>query len=51
MESDLKKVFYVLVAIGMIGVVSVCIVKPIATKVKAQQTPIENVSFTEGVTP
>ena len=41
MELDLKKVFYVIVAIGMIGVMALCLVQPISKKIQEQKTQID----------
>ena len=49
MELDLKKVFYVIVAIGMIGVMALCLVQPISKKIQEQKTQIEGVDFNAGV--
>ena len=53
MGSDLKKLFWIVVAIGVIGIFSVYVVAPAVTKTKAQKTAIEDIDFTEGtaVTP
>ena len=45
MGDAIKKVFYVIVAIGLCAIIGTFIVKPIVTQVKGQQTQIQNINF------
>lgn len=45
MEMDLKKVFFVIVCITMISVISLAVATPIKTKINAQTTGINGVQF------
>lgn len=45
MEMDLKKVFFVIVCITMIGVISLAVATPIKTKINDQKTVIPAIQF------
>ena len=45
MEIDLKKVFYIIVCVVLIGLIGVNLATPTAGKIKDQKTGIEGISF------
>lgn len=45
MELDLKKVFYIIVCITMIALVTTMVASPIKAKIEAQKSKIESVEF------
>lgn len=45
MELDLKKAFYIIIAIVLLGLIAGAIAKPIYNKINAQTTRIESVDF------
>lgn len=49
MGGDLKDIWKVIVAAGIITLMSVCIVAVIASKIKETKDPLEDIDFTEGV--
>lgn len=45
MDEDLKKIFWVIVAIAVIAVFSVFIVKPAVAKIKGAKSSIESLDY------
>lgn len=45
MEIDVKKIFYIIVAIAAISIITTSIVSPIYKKAKAQREEIEKIDF------
>lgn len=48
MGDDLKKIFWIVVAIGIIGIFATFVVAPAVDKIKDQQTAIEDIDFSSG---
>lgn len=48
MGGDLKDIWKVIIAVGMIGLLTYNVVKIIATKIKDTKEPLESIDFTEG---
>ena len=51
MGDDLKKIFWIVVAIGIIGIFAKFVVEPAVTKIEGQQKAIEKIDFSAGTTP
>ena len=49
MGGDLKKVFWVLTAIIVLGVLTTFIINPVVSKIKSGKTSIESLDFTSGI--
>ena len=45
MEIDLKKVFYIIVCVVLIGLIGINLATPTANKIKDQKSKIEGISF------
>ncbi|KZL92804.1 hypothetical protein [Clostridium magnum] len=45
MELDLKKAFYMIIAIVLLGLIATAVAKPVYTKISAQTTRIQTVDF------
>ena len=45
MEIDLKKVFYIIVCVVLIGLIGVNLATPTSNKIKEQKSKIEAISF------
>ena len=46
MELDLKKAFYMIIAVVLLGLLATNIAKPVYDKIESQATRIETVDFT-----
>lgn len=46
MEMDLKKAFYMIIAVVLLGLIATNIAQPVYTKISAQKAKIESVNFT-----
>lgn len=46
MEMDLKKAFYMIIALVLLALIATNIAKPVHTKISNQKTNIETVNFT-----
>lgn len=46
MEMDLKKAFYIIVAIALIAIMGSAIAQPVYNKISQQKSQIESVNFT-----
>lgn len=47
MPDAIKKIFYVIVAIGLCAIIGTYIVKPIVTQAKGQQSQIQEINFSK----
>lgn len=46
MELDLKKAFYMIIAIVLLGLIATAVAKPVYTRINSQTTRIQTVDFT-----
>lgn len=51
MGADIKKIFWIITAIGIIAVMAAFIVTPIVTQIKNQKPEIEKINFSQGTSP
>lgn len=49
MGGDLKKVFWVITAVVVIGVLTTCVVNPVVSQIKNGKTKIETLDFTKDI--